>query len=110
MIKLISAVLFLLLTTSAGFCLDNFQFAVAPKVSVTYGELNELLYDTDYTLMSQLDWEQKALLDLGLTTAIDFYNFVLKADFEYSLPLGTSYMYDADWDDGKKYSLTKHPL
>ncbi len=108
--KLISLFLSLILASSFCFCLENFHFSVAPRVSVTCGELNELLYDADYTLMSQLDWEQKPLLDLGITSTATFNNFILKAGFDYSIPLGTSYMYDSDWEDGEKYSLTKHPL
>ena len=108
--RLISTILFLLLTSTFCFCLSDFQFSVAPRVSLSFGELNEILYGYDDTIISQLDWEQKPFLDIGIKSEITFKNFLVSASFDYSFPAGTSYMYDSDWDDGKKYSFTTHPL
>ncbi len=108
--RLLPALLFLILTAPLCFCLDNFQFSIAPRMSFTFGELNEILYASDDTIVSQLDWEEKALFDIGLSSNVVLNNFILGAAFDYSIPAGTSYMYDSDWEDGKKYSLTEHPI
>lgn len=110
--KLISVILSLILTAPLCFGLKNFHFSLAPRFSFTYGELTELLYDDDdsQTLVSRLDWEQKPLFNIGLEAGFSYKNFLLSAAFDYSFPLGTSYMYDSDWEDGEKFSFTKHPL
>ena len=110
--RLISTILFLLLTSPFCFCLSDFQFSVAPRVSLSFGELNEILYGSDDTIVSQLDWEQNALFNYGMEANIKIYNFNINSIFESSLPLGTSYMYDYDDFDGNKTvdKLSKHPI
>lgn len=103
------AILFLLLPLLA-FAQNNFHFSLAPQVSLSFGELTELLYYNDGTLVSQLDWEQKPLLNLGVKACCQYKDFIVAADFDYSLPLGTSNMYDSDWENNVKYSFTEHPL
>lgn len=93
-----------------SFAQNNFHFSLAPQLSLTFGELTELLYFNDGTLVSQLDWEQKPLLNVGVNASGQYKNFIVKADFDYSLPLTTSYMYDSDWENNVKYSFTEHPL
>ena len=102
-------VIFLLLFPLLCFSQTDFHFSLAPRISFTVGELTELLY-TDNEIVSQLDWEQKPLLNLGLNASAGYKNFFISADFDYCLPAGTSYMYDSDWEGGEKYSLTKHPI
>lgn len=107
--KLLSILIILLLTSFC--CAQDFHFSIAPKFSLTYGELNELLYTADgKVLNSELVWEQKPLFDIGLEASADYKNILLKAAFDFSVPIETSYMYDSDWDDGEKYSFTKHPI
>jgi len=108
--KCFFAVIVSLLFPILCFSQTDFHFSVAPRLSATWGELTELLYNNDGTLVSQLDWEQKPLINLGLEAELSFYNFVLSAAFDYSAPLGNSYMYDSDWEDEKKYSFTKHQI
>ena len=108
--KLISTILFLFLTTPLCFCFSDFHFSISPRFSLTVGEVNEILYDSDGAIVSQLDWEQKPLFDVGIKSDISFKNFLISAVFDYSFPVGTSYMYDSDWDNGEKYSFTTHPL
>ncbi len=108
--KLFALTIAFLLTPLLSFAQNNFHFSLAPRASFTWGELTELLYNNDGTLVSQLDWEQKALFNLGLETKLSFNNCILSAAFDYSAPFGTSYMYDSDWEDGEKYSFTKHPI
>ena len=110
--KLIFLVLFLILTSPLCFSLSDFHFSVAPRVSLTYGELNEILYEDDNEIISQLDWEQKVLFNYGLEADININNFIINSIFESSLPVGTSHMYDSDDFDGDKTidKLSKHPI
>ena len=108
--KLISTILFLFLTAPLCFCFSDFHFSFAPTFSFTYGELTELLYGSDGELVSQLDWEQKTLFNIGINSTITLKNFIISGSFDFSVPLGTSNMYDSDWEDGEKYSLTTHPI
>lgn len=107
--KLLSILIILLLTS---FCsAQDFHFSIAPKFSLTYGELNELLYTADGKVVnSELVWEQKPLFDIGLEAKADYKNLLITAAFDFSLPLGTSHMYDSDWDDGEKWSFTEHQI
>ena len=108
--RLLPTLIFLILTAPLCFGMEDFHFSVAPRMGFTCGELNELYYYNDGTLVSQLDWEQKVLFDIGLAAGLDFKNFVVSAAFDYSIPAGTSYMYDSDWEGGEKFSFTKHPI
>ena len=47
---------------------------------------------------------------MGLAAGINYKAFLLEAAFDYSIPVGTSYMFDSDFEDGKKYSYTEHPI
>ena len=102
--------LFLLLFPLLCFSQNDFHFSLAPRLSFTYGELNEILYGYNDEIVSQLDWEQKPILNIGLATSVNFKSFIISADFDYGISLPGSYMYDSDWDDGEKYSFTKHPI
>lgn len=108
--RCIFPVLLFLLLPLLSFGQNNLHFSISPKFSIMFGELSELLYYNDGTLVSQLDWEQKPLLNIGLKTSGQYKNFIVTADFDYSLPAGTSYMYDSDWENNIKYSFTEHPL
>lgn len=108
--KLISTILFTLLLPLFCFAQNAFHFSLAPRVSFTYGELNEILYGYNGEIVSQLDWNQKPLLNLGLEASASYKRLIVSALFDYSIPLGTSYMYDSDWDNTTKYSYTTHPL
>ena len=109
--KLITAILFLILSSPLCLSASDFHFSIEPRLSVSYGELNELLYGSDENLVSQLDWEQKCLFNLGLSAGFSFHNFSVSALFDYSLPLGTSYMTDSDfYHSGERYSWTEHPI
>lgn len=108
--KLISTILFTLLLPLFCFAQNAFHFTLAPRVSFTYGELNEILYDYNDEIVSQLEWNQKPLLNLGLETSASYKKLIVSALFDYSIPLGKSYMYDSDWDNTTKYSYTTHPL
>ena len=108
--KLIYTLLLFVLSPFLCFGQNNFQFSLAPRYSLTYGELTELLYGYDEELVSQLDWEQKPLLNIGLKTSVNYKGFIISADFDYGIHLPLSYMYDSDWEDGEKYSFTKHPI
>ena len=107
--KTIPAILFILLINSLCFGQNDFHFSLAPRLSLTVGELTELLYNGD-EIVSQLDWEQKPLLGLGLSASANYKKLIISADFDYSSPVNTSYMYDSDWEGDVKYSLTKHPI
>ena len=101
----------ILILTSSLFWAQDLKFSIAPKFSFTYGEITELLYTADgKVLNSELNWEQKPLFDIGLEAKAEIKNILLSADFDFSVPIGTSYMYDSDWDDGEKWSFTKHPI
>ncbi len=102
--------LFLLLFPLLCFGQNNLHFSISPRISLTFGELTELLYDSQEEIASQLDWEEKSLLNLGLEADLNYKNLIVNATFDYSLPLGTSFMYDSDWENGAKYSLTEHPI
>lgn len=108
--KSLCALILSLLFPLLCFSQNDYHFSVSPRLSILYGEVSEILYGFDDEIVSQLDWEQKHLINLGLSTTANFKNFLFTADFDYSLPLATSYMYDSDWEDGEKYSFTKHPV
>ena len=111
--KPISTTLFLLLTALPCFCIDNFSFSIAPRASVTFGTLEEIVYDSpngDAEIISLLEWEQKPLIDIGLSAALQYNHFIFSTGFDYSFPIKTSYMSDYDWDWGELDSYTKHPI
>ena len=109
--KSICALILSLLFPLLCFCQNDFHFSISPRFSFTYGELTELLYGYDDELVSQLDWEQKPLFNLGLEVSSNYKRLIVSALFDYSIPLGTSYMYDSDWDSaGNIYSHSKHPI
>ncbi|MCR4579506.1 MAG: omptin family outer membrane protease [Treponema sp.] len=108
--KLISAILILILTNAFCFAENNFHFSIAPRFSFTCGELNELLFGSEGELVSQLDWEQKGLFNIGLEASAGYKNLILDTSFDYSIPLAASSMQDSDWNNGEKYSLTEHPI
>ena len=109
--KLISTILFTLLLPLFCFAQNAFHFSLAPRVSFTYGELNEILYGYNGEIVSQLNWNQKPLLNLGLEASAGYKKLIVSALFDYSIPLKTSYMYDTDWNSaGDIESLSKHPI
>ena len=89
---------------------NDFHFSLSPRFSVMFGELTEILYDSDEEIISRLDWQQKPLLCAGFQTSLEFKNLILTGAFDYAFPVSTSYMYDYDWEDGVLYSCTKHPI
>lgn len=111
--KLISAIVFLILATPLCFGLEDFHFSISPRVSMLAGELKEQLYypDSDSKLISQLYWEQKPLFNVGLGADCSYKDFKLSAGFDYSFPVGTSYMSDYDYfGNGDVESFTEHPI
>ena len=88
----------------------NFTFSLAPHIGLTYGQFDEILYDTTGKECSLLEWEQKPLLNFGLSAEITINRLLILSGFEYGLQIGTPVMHDSDWDDGIKYSYTTHPL
>ncbi len=75
--KLIYTLLLFVLSPFLCFGQNTFQFSLAPRYSLTYGELTELLYGYDEELVSQLDWEQKPLLNIGLETSANYKGFII---------------------------------
>ena len=96
--KSLCALILSLLFPLLCFCQNDFHFSISPRFSFTYGELTELLYGYDDELVSQLDWEQKPIFNLGLCASEKNKNIIVSADFDYSLPLNGSYMYDSDFE------------
>ncbi len=112
--KCFFAVIVSLLFPILCFSQTDFHFSLAPRMSFTYGEVTELLYDDDnsQTLVSQLNWEQKPLFNIGVESEFLIKNFMISAIFDYSFPLETSYMYDFDDFTGDAIfdKCSKHPI
>ena len=86
------------------------SLSLSPHIGFTFGQFDEILYAPDETMCSLLEWEQKPLLNLGLSANLDLNNFSITADFDYGTQIANPQMYDSDWSDGIKYSYTIHPL
>lgn len=112
--RLLPTLLFLILTAPLCFSMEDFHFSVAPRFSFTYGKLTELLYDSygSEIIVSQLEWEQKPLFNLGIEADISFKNLIINSIFDFSVPIETSYMYDSDDFNGDYIfdKCSKHPI
>lgn len=110
--KKFCAMLLCILTSYLCFGQNDYHFSIAPRFSFTYGELTEILYGYDNEIVSRLDWEQKPLLNLGLEADIFIKDFAINSVFDFSLPVGTSYMYDSDDFNADEIfdKRSKHPI
>ena len=110
--KKFCAMLLCILTSYLCFGQNDYHFSIAPRFSFTYGELTEILYGYDNEIVSRLDWEQKPLLNLGLEADIFIKDFTINSLFDFSLPAGTSYMYDSDDFNADEIfdKRSKHPI
>lgn len=86
------------------------SLSLSPHIGFTFGQFDEILYAPDETMCSLLEWEQKPLLNLGLSVNLELNNFSIISSFEYGTKIANPQMYDSDWSDGIKYSYTIHPL
>ena len=89
---------------------NKINFSISQNISLSFTQLDEILYISDGTECSHLIWNQKPLLDFGLASSLEINNFSIAIGFDYSIPLGKSNMTDSDWIDGEKYSYTIHPI
>ena len=101
--------LIFLINTSL-FAINNFSFCITPHAGITFAQVDEILYDSNGEQCSLLEWEQKPVIDAGCTFDFQLNRFLISTDFEYSFLAGDSKMTDTDWSNGKKYSVTVHPL
>lgn len=86
------------------------SLSLSPHIGFTFGQLDEILYAPDGSMCSLLEWEEKALLNIGLSANFSIERFLISSSFEYGIKTATSYMQDTDWTGEIKYSYTKHPI
>ena len=86
------------------------SLSISPHMGFTFGQFDEILYDSNGNQCSLLEWEQKPLLNIGFSMALALQRFSITTSFEYGTKLGNPYMTDSDWNSGEKYSVTRHPL
>ena len=108
--KCIAFSLLIFFTSLLSYANDTFSLSITPHTGLTIGQLDEILYDSDGTMCSLIEWEQKPLLNLGLSTDLQINRFIISSGFEYGIQLGNPKMHDSDWNNGQKYSYTTHPL
>ena len=86
------------------------SLSLSPHIGFTFGQLDEILYAPDGSIRSLLEWEEKPLINIGLSADLELNNFSIISSFEYGTKIANPQMYDSDWSDGIKYSYTTHPL
>lgn len=92
------------------FCNENQVFFITPSVGYSLYTENEILFETDKSIRSLLEWEHKILLTPGISFGINSEKVLLTLSFEYAIPLQQGKMSDYDWKNNIKYSFTEHPI
>lgn len=108
--KNLAVVFFFFFISFAGFCKGQVEFTVSPFVGLSDCKVDEILYETNGSVRSLLEWEQNIIFDLGLRAKASINNFDLALCFSYSFPCTNGHMTDSDWENGSKYSITNHPV
>ncbi len=91
---------------------ERVGFSISPLTAVTLGYTDELVYGSDsgsYPYLSQLHWEIKPAVTLGVEGALNLENrFFLNVALGKALNIGTGEMTDRDWiSDYFDYSDTE---
>ena len=89
---------------------SNFSLNITPHTGVTFAQVDEILYDSNGEQCSLLEWEEKPVIDAGVSLDFLIKRFLITTDFEFSFLAGDSKMTDTDWNNKEKYSVTVHPL
>ena len=108
--KNLTVIFFFFFISFAGFCKGQVEFTVSPFVGLSDCKVDEILYETNGSVRSLLEWEQNIIFDLGLRAKASINNFDLALCFSYSFPCTNGHMTDSDWENGSKYSVTNHPV
>ena len=108
--KNLAVAFFFFFISFACFCKGQVEFTVSPFVGLSDCKVDEILYETNGSVRSLLEWEQNIIFDLGLRAKASINNFDLALCFSYSFPCTNGHMTDSDWENGSKYSITNHPV
>ena len=88
------------------------SLSLSPATGFSFGQLDEILYDSDGEKCSLLEWEKMPLFILGISADLTINRLLISSSFEYGsrIALTNPRMKDSDWNNGIKYSWTIHPI
>ena len=78
---------------------SNFSLFITPHTGVTFAQVDEILYDSNGEQCSLLEWEEKPVIDAGVSLDFLIKRFLITTDFEFSFLAGDSKMTDTDWNN-----------
>lgn len=105
-LKKISIILFFILAFAGKLCaFELFQFSVAPKYGLEYGQMNEFLMYKNGNERSELNWEINTINLLGFDTSIGWEMILVKVDCMWGFPKSSGNLYDSDWLNTSNYRM-----
>lgn len=105
-IKLILLSLFLLIAGGVkAFSFELFQFSVAPKYGLQYGQMNEYVLYTNGNTQSELIWQIEKMNLLGFNATMGWELLFLETNCMWGFPADSGQLLDSDWQNNKNYSM-----
>ena len=98
--------LFFLMKNSINlFSFELFQFSVAPKYALQYGQMNEYVLYSNGNTQSMLNWEIDRINLLGFNATMGWELLFLETNCMWGFPKSSGTMCDSDWLNTQNYGM-----
>lgn len=84
---------------------EIFQFSLAPKYGLEWGQMNELVLYKNGNKESELNWEIDSLNLLGFNATAGWEKILIEADCMWGIPKASGIMKDSDWLNTSDYGM-----
>lgn len=107
--KVIKSILLSLFLLIAGgvkaFSFELFQFSVAPKYGLQYGQMNEYVLYTNGNTQSELIWQIEKMNLLGFNATMGWELLFLETNCMWGFPADSGQLLDSDWQNTSNYGM-----
>lgn len=88
-----------------AFSFELFQFSVAPKYALQYGQMNEYVLYKNGQKMSELNWPIDTVSLLGFNATMGWEMIFLETNCMWGFPRSSGIMQDSDWMNQSDYGM-----
>ena len=102
----ISLFLFFTLLFAGKVCaFELFQFSVAPKYALQWGQMNGNVLYSNRNKLSELNWQLDSVNMLGFNATMGWEMIFLEANCMWGFPKTSGRMFDSDWQNKSNYGM-----
>ena len=84
---------------------ELFQFSIAPKYALEWGQMNEYVLYSNGNKLSELNWQIDSVNLLGFNATMGWEMILLEADCMWGFPKLSGSMEDSDWLNTSNYGM-----